>query len=108
MSTLVPYQMDNSVATISMDDGKFNALSLAMFSELGAALDRAADDRAVVVLTGREGIFSAGFDPPALRGGGPPAAALLHAGFWAAAPLRALPPPAVVASPGAAAACGAC
>lgn len=43
-----------------MDDGKVNVLSLAMLTELGAALDRAEADRAVVVLTGRDGVFSAG------------------------------------------------
>src|ERR1022692_1471389 len=70
MGTLVSYQPGHSVATITMDDGKVNALSPQMLSELGAALDRAAEDREVVVLTGRPGTFSAGFDLRVLRGGG--------------------------------------
>jgi enoyl-CoA hydratase len=76
-----------------MDDGKVNALSRPMLTELGAALDRAAADRAVVVLTGREGVFSAGFDLPVLRAGGPPAAELLHAGFELAERMLAFPAP---------------
>jgi len=83
-----------------------NALSLAMLTELDAALDRAAGDRAVVVLTGREGVFSAGFDLPVLRAGGTQAAGLLHAGFELAARLLAFPTPVLVACPGHAVAMG--
>ncbi len=107
MSTLVTYRLRDSVATITMDDGKVNALSLAMLTELGAALDRASADRAVVVLTGREGVFSAGFDLPVLQAGGTEAAELLHAGFDLAARLLAFPAPVLVACPGHAIAMGA-
>lgn len=106
MDALVTYRLRDSVATITMDDGKVNALSLAMLAELGTALDRAAADRAVVVLTGREGVFSAGFDLPVLRGGGTAAAELLHAGFDLAARLLAFPAPVLVACPGHAVAMG--
>jgi enoyl-CoA hydratase len=107
MSTLVTYEQHDSVATITIDDGKVNALSVAMLAEIGDALDRAAADRAVVVLTGREGVFSAGFDLPVLRAGGTEAAELLHAGFDLAARLLAFPAPVLVACPGHAIAMGA-
>jgi len=107
MSALVSYRLNDSVATITMDDGKVNALSLAMLAELGAALDRAAADRAVVVLTGRAGVFSAGFDLPVLRAGGTDAADLMHAGFDLAARLLAFPTPVLVACSGHAIAMGA-
>jgi enoyl-CoA hydratase len=106
MGTLVTYRLRDAVATITMDDGKVNALSLAMLAELGAALDRAAADGAVVVLAGREGVFSAGFDLPVLRAGGTEAAELLHAGFELAARLLAFPTPVVVACTGHAVAMG--
>jgi enoyl-CoA hydratase len=77
MGTLVTYRLRDSVATITMDDGKVNALSLAMLAELGAALDRAVADRAVVVLTGREGVLGG------LRPAGP--AGRRHRGGQAAA-----------------------
>jgi len=41
------------VATITMDDGKVNCMSLAMLSELNRALDQAQADQAAVVITGR-------------------------------------------------------
>jgi enoyl-CoA hydratase len=106
MGALVTYRLQDSVATITMDDGKVNVLSLAMLTELGAALDRAAADRAVVVLTGREGVFSAGFDLAVLRAGGTAAADLLRAGFDLAARLLAFPTPVLVACPGHAVAMG--
>src|SRR3954451_12963718 len=62
MADLVDYRVDEGIATIALDDGKVNALSIPMLEALHAALDRAAKDGAVVVITGREGYFSAGFD----------------------------------------------
>ena len=62
MPDLTSYSLDSGVATIAMDDGKVNALSPAMLGELMAAFDRAEDDGAIVVLTGRASTFSAGFD----------------------------------------------
>jgi enoyl-CoA hydratase len=104
--TLVTYRLNDAVAAITMDDGKVNVLSLAMLTELDAALDRAEADRAVVVLTGRAGVFSAGFDLPVLRAGGTEAADLLRAGFDLAARLLAFPTPVLVACPGHAVAMG--
>lgn len=106
MGTLVTYRLHDAVATITMDDGKVNVLSPAMLAELGAALDRAEADRAVVVLTGRDGVFSAGFDLPVLRAGGTEAADMLRAGFDLAARLLAFPTPVLVACPGHAVAMG--
>jgi enoyl-CoA hydratase/carnithine racemase len=107
METLVSYSRDNSIATITMDDGKVNALSSAMLAELGVALDRAVADRAVVVLTGRPGTFSAGFDLPVLRAGGPAASAMVQAGFELAERLLSFPAPVVIACTGHAVAMGA-
>jgi len=60
--SLLTYSLDDGVATIAMDDGKVNALSPAMLEELASAIDRAEEDEAVVVITGRVQILSAGFD----------------------------------------------
>jgi enoyl-CoA hydratase len=62
MAEPLTYELDGPLATIVMDDGKVNALSIAMLEALHAALDRAEADGAVVILTGRERYFSAGFD----------------------------------------------
>ena len=63
MTGRVTYRCEAGVAHVTMDDGKVNVMSTAMLRDLEAALDRAEQDRAMVVLrSAREGIFSAGFD----------------------------------------------
>lgn len=106
MTPLVSYDHQGAVAAITMDDGKVNALSRPMLAELDAALDRAAADRAVVVLGGRAGVFSAGFDLSVLRAGGTDALAMVRAGFELAARLLSFPMPVVVACTGHAVAMG--
>ncbi len=61
-STPVTYERLGSIATIRMDDGKANVMSEAMQTALAAAFDRAEADSAVVLLEGRPGLFSAGYD----------------------------------------------
>ena len=53
MADLVSYALANNVAVVTMDDGKANALSMAMLDELDAALTRAEAEASAVVLTGR-------------------------------------------------------
>jgi enoyl-CoA hydratase len=69
MSELVTYESGEGIATITMDDGKVNALSIPMLRALHGAFDRAHSEEAVVVLTGRENFFSAGFDLKVFAGG---------------------------------------
>jgi enoyl-CoA hydratase len=106
METLAKYRVDEGIGTITMDDGKVNALSLPMLAELNAAFDRAESDGAVVVLTGREGVFSAGFDLSTLRAGGPDALAMVQGGFRLASRLLSFPTPVVIACSGHAIAMG--
>ncbi len=106
MGPHVRYQLRDGIAEIRMDDGKVNALSLEMFGELGAAFDRAVADRAAVVLCGREGVFSAGFDLRVLRAGGARANATVRTGFELAERILAFPSPVVIACTGHAIAMG--
>ena len=62
MSVPLTYALENGIATIAIDDGKANVMSVSMLRALDAALDKAAADKAVVVIRGRTGMFSAGFD----------------------------------------------
>ncbi len=78
MSNLVTYRLEDGTAWITLDDGKANVLSPAMQKEIFAALDRAESDGAVVVLRGRAGIFSGGFDLNVLRAGGADALGMLR------------------------------
>jgi enoyl-CoA hydratase len=106
MAEHVTYALDGTVATIRMDDGRVNALSLDMFASLNAAFDRAEADRAVPLLIGREGRFSAGFDLKVLGGGGADAPRLVRTGFELALRLFQFPSPVVIACPGHAIAMG--
>lgn len=107
MSSLVTYQLNDAVATITMDDDKVNVMSLQMLAEINGALDRAREDQAVVVLTGREGVFSAGFDLPTLAGRDEAAYKMLIGGFELAERILSFPAPVVVAANGHALAMGA-
>ena len=57
------YESHDGVATITLDDGKVNAMAGPFFAALNAALDRAEAERPVaVVIAGRAGYFSAGLN----------------------------------------------
>jgi len=99
-SSLATLDIDDSVATLTMDDGKRNALSPAMFDEIYAALERAEQEGAALVITGREGVFSAGFDLKVMKSGGVQAVKMLRAGYALTARLLSFPTPVVIASPG--------
>jgi enoyl-CoA hydratase len=99
-STAIKYQLDNGVATIQLDDGKRNALSPRMFKEINAALDQAEADQAIVILTGREEVFSAGFDLKVMKAGGPNALRMLSAGYSLTARVLAYPYPVITACNG--------
>ena len=68
MAEPLTYELDGRTASITMDDGKVNVFSIPMLHSLHAAFDRAESDGAVVLLSGREGYFSAGFDLKVVAG----------------------------------------
>jgi len=104
---LARYELRDQVAVISMDDGKANALSHQMIDTLNAALDRAEAEAAAVLLVGRDGRFSAGFDLPTMRGGPDSAKGLVMAGAELSLRLFMHPRPVVAACTGHALAAGA-
>ncbi len=108
MPELVSFDLDEGIATLTMDDGKANALSLPMSQALDAALDRAAREARVVVIRGRPGVLSGGFDLKVIRGGDVAQnAAMEHAGMRLLSRLYALPQPLIIACTGHAVAGGA-
>lgn len=106
MEPLVRYEREGPVARITMDDGKVNALSPGLLTQLDDAFSRAEADGVVVVLSGRAGVFSAGFDLPTLRAGGAGAAVMLRAGFELAERILSFPAPVVISCTGHAIAMG--
>lgn len=83
MTSTVSYALADSVATITLDDGKVNVLGPAMQGAINEALDRAEADAAkAVVLAGNSRVFSGGFDLAVFQSGDPAAAhAMLAGGF---------------------------
>ena len=66
---MLTYRLENTVATLTLDDGKANALSLPMSQAIAAALDRAQSEARLVLLRGRPGVLCGGFDLRVIRGG---------------------------------------
>jgi len=62
MTEKLRYELKEGIAHVHMDDGKANVMTRDMLEALLGALDRAEADSAVVLLTGRERIFSGGYD----------------------------------------------
>jgi len=62
VSPPLSYHLADGFATITIDDGKANVMGLPMLRALEAAFDRALEDKAVVIIQGRPGMFSGGFD----------------------------------------------
>ncbi len=100
MGERVRYELSGSISSLTMDDGKANALSPAMLAELGEAFDRAESDRAVVVLSGRTGRFSAGFDLAVFKQGPAETREMLRAGARLAERILSFSTPVVVACNG--------
>jgi enoyl-CoA hydratase len=100
MTELVRYEAADGVASITMNDGKANVLSFAMFEQLNAAFDRAEADGAAVVLAGSNGRFSGGFDLSVLTSLSEDSARLLRTGFELSHRMLSFPRPVVVAVTG--------
>lgn len=107
MATLVTTAKENDFTLITMDDGKANALGFDMLAQLGAALDSAEQAGKPVVIAGRHGKFSAGFDLSVMGQGGDAMLDLLRNGARLSQRLLEFPTPVVLAVSGHALAMGA-
>lgn len=107
MTDLIDYQLQDGIATLTLNNGKVNAISPDVISAFNSALDRAQADRAVVVITGQPGILSAGYDLKVMTSSPQNAIELVSAGSTLARRLLAHPFPVVVACTGHAVAKGA-
>ncbi|CAI8750502.1 Fatty acid oxidation complex subunit alpha [Pseudomonas sp. IT-P74] len=107
MSELISYHLEDGIATLTLNNGKVNAISPDVIAEFNAALDRAVTDRAVVIITGQPGILSGGYDLKVMTAGPREAVALVTAGSTLARRLLSHPFPVIVACSGHAVAKGA-
>ena len=99
-------EITNDIALIRMDDNKANAINFDMLAALNAALDTAEAEAKAIVLTGREGRFSGGFDLNAFASLGSDVYKLLDAGAELLLRLYGGPLPVVAACTGHAIAMG--
>ena len=99
-SNPVKYNLEGRIATIHIDDGKRNALAPEVLRNLYAALDRAQSDRAAIIVTGRDAVFSAGFDLNVMKRGGVKAIRMLRSGYALTARVMAYPHPVIAACNG--------
>ncbi len=60
---------ENDISIIKLDDGKANAFSYDMLSQVNELLTNVPRDSGALVITGREGLFSGGFDLKTLATG---------------------------------------
>jgi len=101
------YDCSDGVAHIRMDDGKANVMSEEMLLALHSALDRAEADKAVVMLSGRERMFSGGYDLKMFQGSLDHVARVLRLGAKLVFRLASFPTPVLMVCTGHAVAQGA-
>ena len=107
MSELISYHLEDGIATLTLNNGKVNAISPDVIAAFNSALDQAVADRAVVIITGQPGILSGGYDLKVMTSGPKEAVSLVTQGSTLARRLLSHPFPVIVACPGHAVAKGA-
>ena len=107
MTSAFTFEVDDGVAVLRLDDGKANAVNYETLAAIDSAVSDAEQDAKALVIAGREGRFSAGFDL-GLVGQGPEAArAVVAAGARTAMRIYGAKVPVVAACTGHAIAFGA-
>ena len=104
---MINVTIENNVHVITLNNGKVNAISPEVITEINTALDHAEQEKAIVILTGQAGIFSGGFDLKTMKAGPESAIALVTQGSQLARRMLAFPTPIIGACNGHAIAKGA-
>jgi len=103
----VQYELKDTVAVVTLDDGKANALSHQVIENIVACLDRAEHEAGAVLLVGRAGRLSAGFELKTMTLGPKQAQGLVRAGAELLLRMYLFPRPVITACTGHALAAGA-
>ena len=107
MHQLLHCDLTDGIATLTLQNGKVNAISPELIVQFNQALDQAQAANAVVIVTGQPGILSGGYDLKVMMSGRQNAIDLVTQGSTLARRLLAHPQPVIVACPGHAVAKGA-
>ncbi len=103
----VTLKTEGDVSIIQMDDGKVNVFSPDMIQNFNDILDQVPTDKGAMLIVGREGMFSAGFDLKVMMSSPENAAAMVKSGFELLMRVFTFPRPVVAACSGHAIALGA-
>ncbi len=101
------YEVRDGVGVLRLDDGKANAIGYSTLAAVDKALEDAPRDARALVIAGRDGCFSAGFDLSVIGKGPEAARDLLAVGARTAMGIYGSPVPVVAACSGHALAFGA-
>lgn len=66
---LATLNKDGNISTITLDDGKANVFSSKMSQDINECLDEVATEEGCLIITGKEGMFSAGLDLKTIQSG---------------------------------------
>ena len=101
------YKLENNIPVLCFDDGKVNAVGHQFIDDMITGLDKAKEEASALVITGRNGIFSAGFDLKEFKKGPKEGMALVGRGEKLLTKLFSHPQPIVAVCDGHAAGMGA-
>ena len=104
---LIDFSLSEKIAIITLKNGKVNAISHQVITEINSALEQAENAGAVVILTGQSGMFSGGYDLKTMKESSASAISLVTAGSTLARRLLSFPFPIIGACSGHAIAKGA-
>ena len=95
------YELQNNIAVVTIDDGKANVVGPTFLDNINEALDRAEQEKpGAVILRGRDGMFSAGFDLGEFKKGPEAGMAMVARGMQLLIRLYSFPLPIVAACTG--------
>jgi len=66
---IVTIKKEDDISIITLDDGKANVFSSEMSNQLNACLDQVDTESGCLIITGRDGMFSAGLDLKVIQSG---------------------------------------
>ena len=95
------YEIQNNIAVVTIDDGKANVVGPTFLDSMNEMLDRAEKEKpGAVILCGRDGMFSAGFDLGEFKKGAEAGMTMVARGMQLLIRLYSFPLPVVAACTG--------
>lgn len=107
MSDLIHFTQSDDAVTIQLNNGKVNALSPAVLQAINEAMDKAETANKPLIITGKEGMFSGGYDLSVMQEGIDAARAMVDMGSRLTRRMLSFPLPIIAACNGHAIAKGA-